>query len=46
LIGRVDDLINFGGEKVDPVKLEEPMRGMDSVKDVCVTSVEELDGKE
>jgi acyl-CoA synthetase (AMP-forming)/AMP-acid ligase II len=44
LLGRVDNLINVGGIKLDSEKVEDELRGIISVNDLCVTTIPNTDG--
>jgi acyl-coenzyme A synthetase/AMP-(fatty) acid ligase len=43
LAGRVDDVINVGGQKVDPLEVEEVLGRLAGVEEVVVLRVEEAD---
>ena len=42
LIGRADELINIGGQKINPEILEERISRLVSVNDLCFTAVEQV----
>ena len=44
LLGRADDLLNIGGLKIDPEKIEGQLNQLVSAQDLCVTSVVGADG--
>ncbi|MDA0231014.1 MAG: class I adenylate-forming enzyme family protein [Proteobacteria bacterium] len=44
LIGRVDDLINIGGQKYTPEYFEERLRKVIQAEDFCVTALPNADG--
>lgn len=46
LLGRGDDLVNFGGIKVNCLDIEERLRKVVSTQDMCVTAYAKADGTE
>lgn len=44
MLGRSDDIINVGGEKVSPVEVEESARGYEGVRDCACIGVDDPDG--
>ena len=44
VVGRVDEIMNFGGEKVVPDLLEELVRGVAGVADVAAFALDDADG--
>ena len=46
LLGRADDLINIGGLKFDPEKIEAQLNQLVSAEDLCITSIVGADGKD
>ncbi|GHT66657.1 hypothetical protein FACS1894110_10750 [Spirochaetia bacterium] len=44
LLGRVDDIIIIGGEKVSPFEIENKINSFESIKDSCCIAVEDPQG--
>ena len=45
-LGRADDLLNIGGSTIDPVELEDSLRDIASLKDLCITSITDDSGND
>lgn len=46
LLGRADELLNIGGMKVNPVELEETLRNIAGLKDLCITEIAGVSGNQ